>query len=75
MAECGSPYLLLAVSAEQDEKHEQQDDAQAHDEDGEVGHKSHDEEQWPHLGCWLIVNSRRLELWKMTVLTKQFTRG
>lgn len=56
----GSSYLLLAVSAEQDDEHEQQDDTHAHDEQREVWRKGHDQEHRPHLGCWLIVDSRRL---------------
>lgn len=53
-------YLLLAISADQDDEHQQEDDAHAHDEHGEVGHEGHDEEQRLHLGCGVVVNSRRL---------------
>lgn len=36
-----SSYLLLAVSAEQDDEDQQQDQAQAHNEQGEVRHECH----------------------------------
>lgn len=44
-------YLLLAVSAEQNDKDQQEDDAHAHNEQGEVGHQCHNQEHRPHLGC------------------------
>lgn len=67
-----SSYLLLAVSAEQDDEHQQQDDPHAHDEQGEVGHKGHDKEQRPHLGCWVIVDGRRLR-WREMIIDLRFT--
>lgn len=56
----GRSYLLLARPADQEDEDYEQDGAHAHDEQREVGHQGHDEQQGPHLGSRVIVDSGRL---------------